>query len=152
MMHNALQCLKSDKAISNFFMAVFVALERILAVIYMDRLQAFQSDNPIKFFQYAVQILYDIISRIVHMTRIEADTNLILQFHPLYDSCKFLNAASDLCSFSRHRLKQHRRLLLRPQNFIQSLRDLLDSFFHALSDVAARMKIVDIARQIFHPL
>ena len=41
MVHNASQSFKSDRTLTNFFVAVFVASERIFAVIYMDRLQPF---------------------------------------------------------------------------------------------------------------
>ena len=125
---NTPEHFQPQAALPELFMPVLMRAAGVFAVVQMQRLQSVKADHAVEFSQHAVQIVYNVVSRVRHMARIEADADLILKLHPLYDFRKLFKPASDLRSLARHRLKQYRRLLLRAENPVQRLRDLLDSF------------------------
>ena len=86
------------------------------------------------------------------MTGVQADADFApqLRFHRLPDCGKLLESAAYLTAFSGHGLQQNCGGLFRFQYIIQESCDQSDSGFCSLTHMTSRMKVIVIARQIFH--
>ena len=142
---------QADTALSDLFMAVLMAAERILAVVDVNRLQFFQTDDPVKFLQHLVQMMDDIVTGVIDMAGIQTDTHFLRQPDSVQDTAQFFKTPSYFRPFPGHGLQQHRRLLPRPHDFIEQFCNQQNPFLHSLTRMAARVKIIQIAGQIFHP-
>ena len=105
----------------------------------------------VKFLQDTIQISRNIISSIPDMTGIQTDAKLIGQLYTVNNRAQFLKASAHLTAFSRHRLEQNRRRLLRREHLVKCLRNPFDSGIRPLSDMGTRVKIVVIPRRVLHP-
>ena len=93
-------------------------------------------------------MLLNVIAAIPDMAGIEADANFFLMIDAVDDGAQFLKAASDFRAFACHGLKKHRCLLLWMDDIVELLCNKFNAFFRALSDMAARMEVVEIIWQV----
>ena len=94
-------------------MTVLVCTERIHTVIYMKDSNLVQTNDTIKFCKDILIMIDQIIPCIIDMAGIKANSQTLPFVHAIIDCFQFLKTASDLTAFSRHRLKENRRRLLR---------------------------------------
>ena len=93
--YDAYQCVKTDAALPNACVPVFVRATGIQAVIQMNSLETFKTDNPVKFVQHAIQVMDDIITAIPDVAGIQAYTQFVLQFYPVNDGPQFLERTAN---------------------------------------------------------
>lgn len=93
-------------------------------------------------------MLLNVIAAIPDMAGIEADAKFFLMVDAVDDGAQFLKAASDFRTFACHGLKKHRCLLLWMDDIVELLCNKFNAFFRALSDMAARMEVVEIIWQV----
>jgi len=142
MVDDARQSFNSDRAFTDFFMAVLVAAERVFAVVEVDRLQARKTNRTVKLLQYTVKIVNDVITAIADVARIQTDAQLFLPLGAVDDLPQLLKRAADLAALAGHGFQQNGGVLFRRQNAVEQLHNLGDARFHVLLHMAARMKIV----------
>ena len=67
-----------------------------------------------------------------------------------HDTLQLFKRSADFCSFSRHCLQKYGCCLFFFQIFVKHFRNQADSFLGSLTDMASRMKIIIISRNVFH--
>ena len=109
-----------------------------------------KADYAIEGGQYAVEIVYDIIARVENVAYIHADAHFSHQLHTVENLPQLFESTADLAALARHRLQQDGRSLLRPKNLIEGICNQRYPRLRALTYMAARMKIIEIAGQRLH--
>ena len=72
MIHNAAEGFQPQAALSQTFVAVFVAGKGVLAVVQVQGVQPVKADHPVKFRQYAVQVIHDVVAAVVDVAGVQA--------------------------------------------------------------------------------
>ena len=139
-------------ALADAGVAVLVGAQRVHAVVDVDGLQPLQPDNAVELRQHAVDVARDVVPRVGDVAGVHAHAHLGVQRHAVQYLPQLLEPAAHLGALARHGLQQHRGVLLRLQDGVQRLGDLADAHLHALLRVAARVEVVVVAGEIFHPL
>ena len=78
MVYDGSKSLKSDFALTDIGMAVFLCALRIFAVIDMEDSNLVFSENPVKGFDDTVKIIPDVISAVMCVAGVKADTKLFI--------------------------------------------------------------------------
>ena len=60
--YDFIECVESDRAETDIFMAVLVCFARILAVVYMEHGNLICSDDFIEGIKNAIEVVYDIVA------------------------------------------------------------------------------------------
>ena len=100
---NSLESVYAYVALTYLLMAVFVAAEKIHAVIEMNRSQAIKANGLIEGFQYAVQVVHNIVSAVEDMAGVQANAQPLVLFYQVYDGAKFFKSTSNFASLACHR-------------------------------------------------
>jgi len=101
-------------------------------------------------FQHPVEVVDQVVAGVVQVAGVEADPHLFLQRDAVEDAAEFLEAAPDFAALAGHCFEQHRRVQFRRQHRVELVDDQRDAGLFALSDVAAGVKVVEVARQPLH--
>ena len=91
MINDPYHSFSPDTALSDLFVTVLVAGERIFTVVHMNRPQTAQPDHAVKLLQHTIQVVDNIVSRIVHMTRIKTYSHMLLQLYTIKDRTSILS-------------------------------------------------------------
>ena len=144
--------LYAEMAFADTGVAVLACTEWIQAVVKMNGLQAANADDAIESFEYPVKVIDDVVAGIVDVAGIETNPHFFLKRHAIENALKLLEGPPDLAALASHRLEQDRRLQIRGQDRIQLRDNQRNAGILPLADVAAGMKIVEVAGNPFHAL
>ena len=129
-----------------------MAAAGVEAVVEVHGVQALEPDHAVKLREHTVKVAGDVIPRVPDVARVEADADVLRQLHAVNDGAQLLEAAADLAAFAGHGLEQDGRGHVGEEDLIEQRGDLLNARVDALSDVAAGVKIVELAGRVLHAL
>ena len=118
----------------------------------MNRLQSVKTHRTVKLFQHSVKVSDNIVAAVPDVARVEADADVLRQLHAVDDGAQLLEAAADLAALAGHGLEQDGRGHVGEEDLIEQRGDLLNAHVDALPDVAAGVKIVELAGRVLHAL
>ena len=112
--------------------------------------QAVEADHVVKLRQHVVEMVHDVVAAVPYMAGVKADTHMVRELHPVEDRPHLGEGLADFRAFAGHGFHQDRGVLRRPKHRVQERRAELDARLRPLSDMAARMEVVVIARRELH--
>ena len=99
---------------------------------------------------YAIEVARDIVTAIPYMAGIQTHAQFVGKLNLFHDTLQLFKRSADFCSFSCHCLQKYSCCLFFFQIFVEHFRNQADSFLASLTDMASRMKIIIISRNVFH--
>lgn len=152
MIDHAHQRLQPDVPLANLLVAVFVCAAGVLAVVEVDGFEPIQPNHAVEIRQHVLQMIHDVVSRVADVAGVQTHAELVIQLRAVDNRAQLLECPPDFRALARHRFQQDGRFHILPQNRVEHVTNLLRRHFHALLDVAAGVKVVQIARQVVKAL